>query len=395
MVLPAGKWDSERGNAGKAFVSRVLIVNNTGIYLLRFRREFIAALRDAGHEVSVLAPRDQAWERLPQLGVPVTEWKLQQHGTSPMSELRAVIQACREVRRQRPDVVINFTVKPAIYGSFAARLAGVTRIHSVFTGLGYFFTHDDDSGSWLTRVIRTLLRRALRFNQSVFFQNGDDRDLFLELGMVEPGQVRSMNGSGVNLDHYAPAGIPVDPASFVLVGRMLREKGVREFAEAARSLRARFPRARFTLLGGIDGSKSAIPAAEIEGWTRDFGIEYLGEVDDVRPVVERTAVMVLPSYREGMPRSVLEAMALGKPIITTSVSGCRDSIVDGRNGILVAPRNADSLATAMEKFLVDPSLAERFGRESLALVRERFDVRAVNRQFLRDTHLADEGRDGR
>ena len=368
-------------------MSRVLIINNTGIYLLRFRREFIAALRQAGHEVSVLAPRDNAWARLPQLGVPVTEWSLRQHGMSPLSELRALFDAWREIRRVRPDVVLNFTIKPSIYGSLAAHFAGVRRIHSVFTGLGYFFTHEDHVDSFVTRAIRWMLRHALARNSSVFFQNDDDRDLFLKLGLVAGERTRKMNGSGVNLEVFAPTGISAEPGSFVLVGRMLPEKGVREFVEAARILRPKYPSARFLLLGGIDGSKSAIPRAEIDAWSAEPRIEYLGEIDDVRGVVERAAVMVLPSYREGLPRSVLEAMALGKPIITSDVSGCRDTVIEGRNGMLVPSRDARGLSAAMERFLLDGTLAQRYGRESRILAEQRFDVRAVNTAFMRDTGL--------
>jgi glycosyltransferase involved in cell wall biosynthesis len=371
----------------KSALSRVLIINNTGIYLLRFRREFIAALRQAGHEVSVLAPRDHAWDRLSELGVPVTEWSLRQHGMSPLSELRAMFHAWREIRRVKPDVVLNFTIKPSIYGSLAAHFAGVRRIHSVFTGLGYFFTHEDNVDSLVTRTIRWMLRRALAHNSSVFFQNDDDRDLFLKLGLVTRERTRKMNGSGINLEAFAPAGAAVEPGSFVLVGRMLPEKGVREFVEAARILRPKYPNARFMLLGGIDGSKSAIPRTEIEGWSTQPRVEYLGEVDDVRSVVERAEVMVLPSYREGLPRSVLEAMALGKAIVTTDVSGCRDTVIEGRNGTLVPSRDPKALSAAMERFLLDATLAQRYGRESRILAEERFDVRAVNATFLRDTGL--------
>lgn len=374
-------------------MARVLIVNNTSVYVHRFRRELIHGLRNAGHEVVLLCPDDAHTHKLSDLQIERVSWPLAQHGTKPRGEWLAARFAIRLAERIKPDAVINFTLKPAIYGSMAARRVRA-RCFSVFTGLGYYFTDPARVDSLSTRVIRLLLRRELASNAAVFFQNTNDRDLFLRLGLVASDRTRIVSGSGVDVERFRPSDQPVVPASFILVGRMLREKGVREFVEAARQVRLRCPQAKFWLVGGIDTSASAIPRSEIEAWQAEGTVEYLGEVDDVRSVVARAAVLVLPSYREGMPRSVLEGMAMGKPVIVTDVPGCRDCVDAEVNGLVVPAQDAGALATAMERLARDPGLSERFGLMSRRIAVERFDVRRINDAFLRDcglSALADQG----
>jgi glycosyltransferase involved in cell wall biosynthesis len=368
-------------------VARVLIVNNTSVYVHRFRRELIQGLHAAGHEVVLLCPDDAHTYKLADLPVRRVSWPLQQHGTSPRSEWRAARFAVQLAGQIRPDAVINFTLKPAIYGSMAARRVGA-RCFSVFTGLGYYFTDPARVGSPATRVIRLLLRRALASNVAVYFQNLSDRDLFHSLGLVGSERTRIVNGSGVDVERFRPGDLPVEPHSFILVGRMLVEKGVREYVEAARRVRLHCPQAKFRLLGGIDTSGSAISRAEIDAWQADGTIEYLGEVDDVRPAVARSEVLVLPSYREGMPRSVLEAMAMGKPVVVTDVPGCRDCVDSGVNALIVPARDVESLAAAMQRLASEPGLSARFGQMSRLIAVERFDVRRINDAFLRECGLS-------
>jgi len=363
-------------------MARIVIINNTSIYVLRFRRQLIAELVRLGHEVTLLAPRDRAWPQLAELGITVVPLPLAQHGTNPIREARTLAFLIRELRSRRPDHVISFTVKPTIYGSIAAKLAGVSRIFSVFTGLGFYFTDPDAVDGRAGKLIRALLRVALPLNARVIFQNSDDRQAILRLGLVPPEKTTIVAGSGVDVRHFAPSAGKVDRGSFLLIGRMLKEKGVREFVEAADSLRGRYPEARFILLGGIDGSSSAITRAEIDAWTQRGVIEYRGEVSDVREHIAKAEVIVLPSYREGLPRSVLEAMAMAKPIVTTDAPGCRETVAEGCNGFLVAPRDSLGLAKAMEKFLSEPGLSDRLGRASREIVERKFDVLAINRAFL-------------
>jgi glycosyltransferase involved in cell wall biosynthesis len=362
-------------------IRHVAIVNNTSIYIQRFRREFITSLVQAGLRVTLLCPPDAASDKLLDLGATIVPIPLQQHGTHPRSELRAFGALLRHMRQLRPDLVINFTLKPSIYGSLAARAAGARTICSVFTGLGYYFTEQSVQRSASARIIRGLLRLALPFNRRVVFQNADDRDLLVHYGLVRPERTAIVPGSGVNLERFQSQPVPRGAPTFLLVGRMLVEKGVREFVQAAHSVRQRHPQARFWLLGGIDGSSSAIPRAELEAWVKQGIVEWPGEVDDVRGHIAAASVVVLPSYREGLPRSVLEAMAVGRAVVATDVPGCRETVVAGRNGYLVPVRDSAALAVAMEKLIADPALVECMGRESLALVRERFEVHAIAAQL--------------
>jgi glycosyltransferase involved in cell wall biosynthesis len=368
-------------------VARIVVVSNAFTYLVRFRKELLGTIQSLGHTVTVLCPMDQYAKAQSHLPVERLDLPLTQHGLNPLSELRAIMVLYRALRRLRPDVVINFTIKPAMYGSVAARLAGVPRCVSMFTGLGYWFTYPRRSSRMLSVLIRGALRLALRSNEMVFFQNVDDEKLFLSLGIARPGKTRVVDGSGVDTAAFAPRETDAVPQTFLLVARLLPEKGVREFVDAARRLRKLHPAARFWLLGPIDTSPSAISAAELQHWVGLGDVEYLGEVPDVRDIVARANVVVLPSYREGTPRSVLEAMAMGKPIVTTHAPGCRETVREGVNGFLVPVGNSEALAAAMKRFIDTPDLALKLGMESRRLAVERYDVKKVNLAFLKHIGL--------
>jgi glycosyltransferase involved in cell wall biosynthesis len=250
-------------------------------------------------------------------------------------------------------------------------------------GLGYAF----GGVSWQKRpvglIVRNLYRMALKFSAGVFFLNPDDRDLFLKLGLI-PREVKTtlLNGIGVDLDWYSPCVLPDRPV-FLLIARLLVDKGLREYYQAAKQLKSRYPQARFLLAGDLDENPMCIRAKELETWRLDGAIEYLGHLDDVRPAFAAARVYVLPSYREGTPRTVLEAMAMGRPIVTTDAPGCRETVVEGRNGFLVPVRDVEALAVAMERFILEPELAERMGKESLAIAREKYDVHKINAVIMR------------
>jgi len=269
-----------------------------------------------------------------------------------------------------------------IYGSIGAAIAGVDKICSMVTGLGYTFSKETFKQKLVGFIARGLYRTALRFNEVVFFQNPDDLSLFRELGLVKEGSCPTLiNGSGVNLEYYSPRPLPARP-SFLLVARLIVEKGICEYAEAARILKQKYPSVSFRLVGEIDVNPSAIPSDQLQAWIDDGVIDYLGKLDDVRPAIEASSVYVLPSYREGVPRSVLEAMSMGRAVITTDTPGCRETVVDAANGLLVPPKDATSLAQAMETFIIDPGLAATMGRQSRLLAEERFDVHKVNHVIL-------------
>jgi len=363
------------------------VVSNSNTYLARFSKELLETLQGMGHEVVVLCPTDDYMQSAWTVGVERIELPLVQHGLNPWSELRTLWALFRAFRRLKPDLTINFTIKPAIYGSIAATLAGVRRTASVFTGLGYWFTEGTQAPNPLKTAIQLALRLALKRNEIVFFLNDDDRRLFIDERLARGAQTRVVDGSGVDTAFFAPRQGRVQPNTFLLIGRMMREKGVYEFVAAARELRQRRPSSRFWLLGPIDTSRSAIDELLIREWTSEGVVEYFGEVADVRDFIARASVVVLPSYREGTPRSVLEAMSMAKPIVTTDTPGCRETVREGVNGFLVPPRDVPGLVRTLERFLNNASLVERMGRESRRLAVERYDVHKVNSAFLAELGL--------
>jgi glycosyltransferase involved in cell wall biosynthesis len=280
--------------------------------------------------------------------------------------------------------VLVYAAKPVVYGLTAARLARVRLRAAMITGVGSALA----GGSRLRRrALASLLRRlyAVALGQAhvVFFQNPDDERLFRSMGLIGDGhRVVRINGSGVDLERFSPAPLLPPPITFLMIGRLIRDKGVREYVEAARRVHRAHPGARFQLLGPLDENPSAIRPRQLEAWREEGTVEYLGTTRDVRPFLARAHVLVLPSYGEGMPRSVLEAMAMGRAVITTDVPGCRETVEGGRNGLLVPVRDAGALAEGMLRLLADPGQLEPMGRQGRAMAEERFDVHTVNRTIL-------------
>lgn len=286
-------------------------------------------------------------------------------------------------REIRASALISYTIQPATLGVIAAARAGVPTILPLITGLGYAFGEGKSLKRKLSRGGAILLYRwALAKSSVVIFQNQDDRCDLERVGAYRPSTPSIVvNGSGVDIDAFHPLPLPATP-SFLMVARLIREKGVFEYAEAAKRLKARHPHARFALAGWIDGSPTSIRPADVKRMS-EGGVEFLGKLSDVRPALAAASVFVLPSgYREGVPRSALEAMAMGRPIVTCDSPGCRETVVEGENGLLVPPFDADALCAAMQRFIADPSLSARMGRRSRTLAEEKFDVRTVNRAIL-------------
>jgi glycosyltransferase involved in cell wall biosynthesis len=350
--------------------------------LINFRGPFIQSLMNEGHSVSVSAPNVTAEIRakLLEIGVSIHETVLDRRGTGMRADLSYYSQLRNILRRVKPDILLSYTIKPNIWGAFAASSAGIPS-YAMVTGLGYAFTDTGAMPSIRQRLAmsaaRWLYRMSTRHNQCVIFQNPDDLDDFAKaVGLTNSDKTAIVSGSGVDMTHYARTPIPNEPV-VLMIARLLGSKGVRDYAAAARSLRPRHPLARFLLVGPFDDGLDAISPEEVAQWTAD-GLEYLGPTDDVRPIISQSRIFVLPSYREGTPRSVLEAMAMGRPIITCDAPGCRETVEDGVNGLLVPVRDPQALATAIERLLQSPAEVERMGNAGYELVAKKYDVRLVN-----------------
>jgi glycosyltransferase involved in cell wall biosynthesis len=367
---------------------RFLLVASLAESLINFRGPLIAALQARGLQVHVAAPDlpqgDPVRQQLQALGVVVHQVPLRRTGTNPVADLQTLWSLWRLMRRVRPGHVLGYTVKPVIYGSLAAWLAGVPRRFALVTGLGYAFQQQGQGGA-LQALVQRLYALALARVHAVFFQNPDDEALFRQRALVAPGaRTCVVNGSGVDVGAFAVAPLPPGPPCFLLIARLLGDKGVREYAQAARRVRALHPGVRCLLVGWIDTNPDAFAQHELDAWVQEGAIEFLGRLQDVRPAIAACSVYVLPSYREGTPRTVLEAMAMGRAVITTDAPGCRETVVDGDNGFLVPVKSVNALAQAMERFITEPDLAARMGARSRQMAEEKYDVHKVNAVMLRE-----------
>ena len=368
---------------------KILLLGSYAGSLINFRGPLIAAMIERGHEVFAAAPDidSDVAAKLVALGATPVPVELGRTSRNPVATWRSGRQLRAVVKRIAPDVMIAYTIKPVVLGAVAARAAGVPFFAAMITGMGYAFLGGLNPKRLAIRLVAMLMyRRALAASQLVIFQNEDDRRDFSRMRLLPAAKpTLIVNGSGVDLDHYAPEPLPAEPC-FLMIARYLRDKGIREYGAAAARLKSEFPQVRTRLAGWLDEGPDSIGRAELDSMVAG-GIEDLGRLADVRPAMADASVYVLPSYREGTPRTVLEAMAMGRAVITTDAPGCRGTVVDGETGLLVPVADPDALHEAMRRFVVEPGLAQRMGEASLRLVREKFDVHKVNAEILEATGL--------
>jgi glycosyltransferase involved in cell wall biosynthesis len=359
-----------------------LLAANSAWNILNFRRPLVEALLAAGWRVIALAPEDGHGPAIRSLGVEFVPISIDSSGTSLLRDTRLFIAYWRILRALRPHAFLGFTAKPNIYGSFAARLLGIPTINNI-SGLGTAFMRPGP----LNRLVGLLYRVALHRSARVFFQNPHDMALFLDRGLVRPDQAKLIPGSGIDLDRFKPVERPGRPGKqfrFLFVGRLLRDKGLVEYAEAARLLRTRWPNVEFAVLGFAGSNNpSAVPITEVERWQAEGTVTYLGDTDDVRPFLAECGCVVLPSYREGLPRSLLEAAAMARPMVATDVPGCREVVSDKETGFLCEVRSAPALATAMEAMLaLEPADRDAMGLRARNKVEKEFDEALVVQAYM-------------
>jgi glycosyltransferase involved in cell wall biosynthesis len=367
---------------------KVLVIAGHSGSLINFRGPLLKKLRDNGHSVWVAAPglsEDVSTQHtLASLGITGRDVFLSRTGVNAFADLRSLVELVRLMWAVRPDVVLTYTIKPVIWGTMAARFAGVARRVCLITGLGYAFTGEAKGKRRIIQwIARTLYRWALARATLVFFQNPDDRQVFRDLGLLldrVPSQV--VNGSGVDTEIFAHAPLPESPTRFLMIARLLGDKGVREYAAAAAIVRVQAPHVQFDLVGDFDSNPDSIRKDELEEWCKAGHLNWLGHLEDVKPAIKRSHVYVLPSYREGTPRTVLEAMSIGRAIITTDAPGCRETTVPGGNGFLVPVADPDALAASILQFVNRPGLIERMGQASRQRAEDKYDVRKVNAVML-------------
>ncbi|TPM37569.1 glycosyltransferase family 4 protein [Mesorhizobium sp. B2-3-4] len=377
---------------GSEVGKKIVISINTSWNVVNFRKGLIETLLGRGYDVVVVAPKDEYSSLIPRMGCRYVEIEIDNSGTSPFRDFALLWRYWRILRREKPLAFVGFTIKPNVFGSMAANLNGIAVINNI-SGLGTVFVR----GGLLQRIAKALYRLALARSRVVFFQNDDDRMLFVEARIVRKERTALLPGSGVDLLRFSPSPrerAPSSPIVFLMVARLLWDKGVGEFVEAARLVRRQAPTARFQLLGFLDvENRTAVSRAQVEQWVEEGLVEYLGATDDVRPFLAAADCVVLPSYREGTPRSLLEAAAMAKALIATDVPGCKEVVDHAVNGFLCQVRDAGDLAKKMTEFTVmDGASRDAMGIESRRKVERQFSETIVVERYMHQIEKLGGGR---
>jgi glycosyltransferase involved in cell wall biosynthesis len=368
-------------------VKSLAIVTSQAFSLTNFRGELIKDLVAQGIKVWALAPDydAQTSKQVIALGAQPVSFVMQRSGFNPLTDLKSIFQLYFWLRQHKPSVVLSYFIKPVVYATLAAWLAGIKRRICIVEGLGFAFTKSTGTVSLKRKLMQWLAPRlyavSLAKAQRVVMLNPDDASDFVHMGLVRSNQVYLLGGIGVDLQKWRPSVHKTLPITFVMVARLLRDKGVIEFAEAARRIKRLHPAVRFVLLGDVDTNPESLSASTVQQWVHDGILEWPGHVM-VMPWLEQATVFVLPSYREGVPRSTQEAMALGLPIITTDVPGCRETVVEGVNGWMVPARDIDALFNAMQRCVQQPNVLLEMGKNSRHMAEQKFDVKVINKRLI-------------
>ena len=367
---------------------KIFLVASDIFSIYNFRLPLIKCLQARSHEVVAVAPFlkfDHYVNLLKKNHVECVNVKMDIWGTNPIKEASLFYQLLKIYRSEKPDIVQHFTIKIMIYGTLAARMANIKNIHNMITGMPFAFIMNNPKYKVVCSVIKLLCRISLLYSTNTFFANEHDRNFFVSHKLTKAEKTAVIPGSGVDTDFFKSKNFPIDRknTTFLLVGRMLQTKGVREFAEAARQVKHKYPKTRFLLLGMIEeGNPLSINSYELDRWQSEGVVEYLGMKNDVRASIEEADVIVLPSYSEGISRSLLEAISMSRPVIATDIPGCQEVVFNGVNGFIVPVRDVNALVETMEKFIFNPRLKITMGIEGRKLAVEKFDVREVNETIL-------------
>lgn len=369
----------------KNYINKVLLVSNTAWSIYNYRISLIKALKKRNIKVAFASPEDYTVAYVKALGIKYHPIRLNRKGTNPLEDLSLIIQLKKIYKQENPDYIIHFTIKPVIYGTFAEMILNRHNIINMIPGLGYVFGGNTIKHKAIKYPVKVLYRIAFNYSYRDFFQNPDDRDYFVHKNIINEGKTVVTYGSGVDLDHFTASQVSNRKhCNILMMGRMLKEKGVLEYIAAARILKRKYKDVNFNLLGIFDNDNPSKVDKTIVLKAHKAGIiNLLNQRDDVRPVLENNDIIVLPSYyQEGIPRSLLEGMAMGMPVITTEWTGCKETVAEGVNGLLVPPKNVEKLVRAMECLIGSKTERNRMGKESRKRVEKKFDVRRVNQLFL-------------
>ncbi|WP_407484925.1 glycosyltransferase family 4 protein [Acinetobacter baumannii] len=368
----------------------VVFIGTTGASFYGFRSDIIKKLVSEGHRVFAFTSEytSDCLKKIKLLGAEPITYKLERGGLNPLADLISLYFLVKKIKKIKPDVVFSYFAKPVIYGTIAAKISKVPHIVGMLEGLGYTFTEQPEGQNIKTKLIRNiqvlLYRLALPNLDDMIFLNADDKNDLIDFYNLSLKNIHILGGIGLNLKDYNYTPAPVSPINFLFIGRLLKEKGIFDFIEAAKIVKSKYPETQFTVLGGLDSQNmGALSKQELDRLLQENLFEYPGYVSDVKKWIIQSSVFVLPSYREGVPRSTQEAMAMGRPVITTNVPGCRETVVNGVNGFLVPKWDPEALADRMCYFIENPQQINIMGQESCKIALEKFDVIKVNKKLLK------------
>lgn len=366
---------------------KVCIIGALPSSLINFRGQLIKSFIENGHNVVALASNATEAEitDIEKLGVKYIDYPVKRNQLSILADIKTLLSFRKIFKHEKPDVILAYTIKPVIWGGIAARFLPKAKFYGLITGLGFAFQQNTFKRYILSKLVTFLYRFSLSRAAKVIFQNPDNLQVFVDNEIVTKDKTMRVMGSGVDLAHYETCEPTSNQFTFLTIARLLGEKGLREYAAAAKIVKQQNSNVTFNILGPEDPSPDGIPLTEIKQWHND--IKYLGNTDDVRPYIQECNIFVLPSYHEGMPRTVLEAMSVGRPILTTNVPGCRETVIEGENGFLVDKENITQLADKMQWFIENKARWQEMADKSRKMAEEIFDVHKVNKQLLALMHL--------
>ncbi len=358
-------------------------LSHLDLNLYAFRLPVMLELKRLGHTPIAIAPEGQFLDKIREAGVEVKPYEIERKSLNPLKELKAIQNIYHAIKPLKLDILHTFTAKPNIYGTLAGKAAKVPKIINLVEGLGSFYLEDDLKSRVVRKLIETLYAQIFKLSDGVMFVNSDDPEYMVSRGIVDAQKVFKIDGVGIDTDEWVSKNAQKDDGrvKIIMVGRAIRHKGVVEFYEAAKILKAKYPNVHFVYVGGVDvGNHSAL---DEEYMHSNPAVEYLGERADIRELIDGADIFVLPSYREGLPRTVLEAMSLSKPVVASDVTGCRDCVVDEQNGYLVPSKDIVALSNAIEKLIIDSQKRVKFGQNGRKMAQELFDVKQIVKAHLR------------
>ncbi len=347
-----------------------------------FRGDLVKKIIASGYEVIITGPNKDNIEKVLELGAKFVEIPMNKSGVNPLKDLSYMKKLKNLFKEEKPDVILGYTSKPVIYGSIAGRLAGVPHKVAMVTGAGYAFTAKTVKAKIIKLVMSILYKIGFMCANTVIFQNPDDKAQFINEKLVNKSKCHVVNGSGVNMEKFSVTPYP-EKVSFLMVSRVMYSKGIREYLRACEIVKEKYPEVRCMLLGACEGMQDSLSQEDLNSYIERGIIEHFGETDTVADYYKQCSVYVLPSYREGVPRTVLEATAMGRAAITTHAPGCRETVIDGETGYLVEIKDADAVADRMIKFIENPELIEKMGKASLEYCKQKFDVKKVNEDMIK------------